>query len=152
MTGRMGMFGASLRRSEAGSMALEFALLGPALLVMLLGVLQIGLYMQAFNSLRSIASDMHRTVAVEFQNDNTLTNSQIRALAITSAARPPYNLLGGNLDVTVADATDQRIAGAREITLTLDYAVPNVLDIAGIEVLDLNYNRPIFVLAPQPAT
>jgi Flp pilus assembly protein TadG len=46
---------ARIRRDRRGAVMVEFALIGPALLAMLFGVLQFGLGMQNYNALRSIS-------------------------------------------------------------------------------------------------
>ena len=42
-----------LRRDDRGAAIIEFALLAPVLLGLMLGVLQMGLQMQSFNALRA---------------------------------------------------------------------------------------------------
>ena len=65
-----------LRRNRDGSVAVEFALVGPILLGMLMGVLQIGIGMQNYNALRGISADTARYAVVNYQTANRLTTSQ----------------------------------------------------------------------------
>lgn len=136
-----------LRRSTAGSAAVEFALLAPLLFALLLGVFQIGMGMQAYNALRSIAADTGRNVAVEFQKSNPLSNAQVQQIGTATAVQAPYMLDSANVVVTAVNATPQRVAGAREITLTINYTVPSVLRVIGLPPVNIRYSRPIFVLA-----
>jgi len=54
-----------LIRSQSGAAIIEFALLGPLFLMMLIGVLQVGIYLQNYNAVQSLASDSARHVMVE---------------------------------------------------------------------------------------
>jgi Flp pilus assembly protein TadG len=123
----------------------EFALLGPLMITMLLGVVQIGIGMQSYNALRGIAADVGRHVAVEYQKSNRLTNTQVRQLGEATAVQPPYLLDGSALTVNVADASPQRVAGAKEITFTVTYTVPSVLAIIDLPNFNIRFSRPIFV-------
>ena len=50
-----------LRANARGAVAIEFALLGPAFIVMLLGVLQVGIGLQSYNALRNASADVYLT-------------------------------------------------------------------------------------------
>lgn len=135
-----------LLRDRTAATAIEFAMLGPALITMLLGILQIGFAMHAYNALRGISGDVGRHVSVEYQKSNELSQQQIELLAEAIAVQAPY-LLSGEVDVEVTDAAIQRVVGAREMTFSITYTVPSALDIIGIGEFDISYSRPIFVSA-----
>jgi len=82
---------ARLRRNHEGAAAIEFALVAPVLITMLLGVLMIGLHMQAYNSVRSAAFDTERFTVVEYQRQNEMLPAQIEQVAVAIATRSPYN-------------------------------------------------------------
>lgn len=128
-----------------GAAAVEFGLLAPAFLLMFIGVLQVGVGMQAYNSLRQVSSQTAREVSVQYQTDNRLSNSQIAQVATANATSAPYILSSDRLTVTVELAGTQRVPAARELTLEFRYQVPTFLDFAGIEGPELTYTRPIFV-------
>lgn len=134
-----------LRRDDRGSMAIEFALLGPVMIAMVLGVLQVGIGMQSYNALRGISGDVSRYAVVNYQTSNRLQNSQIEAYARSTASGPPYGLDRDQFGVVVEPATVQRVTGATELTLTLTYRVPSLLTIIGVGEIPLNFQRPIFV-------
>ena len=134
-----------LYRDERGATVIEFAILGPALIMMLLGVMQVGLYMQAQNALSSIAGDMSRYMSVEYQKDNEITNTQLEALAYTRAVSAPYLLNGSRVGTTASNAALQPIANVREIELTLTYQVPNVMAFTTMGPMQLSYKKSIFV-------
>jgi Flp pilus assembly protein TadG len=134
-----------LARDCRGGAAVEFGLLAPAFLVMFLGVLQVGIFMQAYNSLRNASADTARDVSVQYQTDNRLTNAQIAQVGVATATTAPYLLRSNRLAVTVELATTQRVPAARELTLEFRYQLPSFLGFAGIEGPELTYERPIFV-------
>ncbi|MEZ5692268.1 MAG: TadE/TadG family type IV pilus assembly protein [Altererythrobacter sp.] len=110
-----------LSTDSRGAAAIEFALLGPLLISLLLGVLMIGTQMQTYNALRSVASDVNRYTVVEYQKQNELNTSEIKLMANSIARRSPYNLSPDKLDVTVNQETISGITGAKKFKLTLSY-------------------------------
>ncbi len=136
-----------LRKDQSGSVAVEFALVGPLLIGMLMGVLQIGVGMQNYNALRGISADVARYSVVNYQTANRLTVGQLQDYANGVAATPPYGLIRDRFTATIAPAANQRVTGATEYTITLDYDVPTMLSIIGIDEIPLSYSRPIFVIA-----
>ncbi len=145
MTSQIRQFLRRIHHDQRGAAVIEFAILGPALIAMLLGVMQVGLYMQAQNALSSVAGDMSRYMSVEYQKDNEITNTQLEALAYTRAVSAPYLLNGSRVGTTATNATSQPIANVREIELTLTYQVPNVLAFATMGPMQLSYKKSIFV-------
>ena len=136
----------SLARDRQGSALIEFALLGPAVIALMIGVLQIGLGMQALNAMRSVSAETARYAAVEFQKENSPTNGTIKTQAESIASSSPFNLDASATTVTIADATTQRVSGAREITMTITYTVPTILPFMGWASPTLTHSRPIFVI------
>ena len=141
----------NLFKNDSGSVIVEFALLGPVLIGMLFGVLQIGLGMQNYNAIRGASADAARVTVIAYQQpqtlteSNKLTNSQIEASARSIAIAPPYGLIPTRLTVRVVTAPTQRVTGATELTLTTTYNIPTVLSVFGIRDIPLTYTRPIFV-------
>lgn len=135
-----------LRRDKGGAATVEFGLLGPAMITMMLGVMQIGTAMWSYNSLRSIASETSRYAVVNYQASNKISNSSISSYATAIATASPYGLTGSSLTVTVSTTSTSRIAGTTEMTLTLNYSVPTLLSIIGFGDIPISYSRPIFLL------
>jgi Flp pilus assembly pilin Flp len=134
-----------IRRDSRGAAAVEFGILAPVFFAMLLGVLQVGLQMWNYNSLRSIAADTGRYTMVEYQKQNQITRDQIASKAIALAVNAPYEF---NIDrLTYPDvqnpATD--IAGMKKFTITLTYTPMGVIDFFGITSPTLSVTRPIYV-------
>jgi Flp pilus assembly protein TadG len=134
-----------LRRTD-GSVAIEFAILAPVLITMLFGVLQIGLGMQQYNALRSIAAETARYAAVERQKGVAYNATDVANRARTIATGAPYGLLGTRLTTSAPTATTQRVTGATEYTLTITYNTPTFLGIMGMSDIPITFTRPVFVV------
>lgn len=136
---------ARLARDTRGAVIIEFAILGPVLIGLMLGVLQVGISLQAYNSMRSVAAETARYAVVEYQKDNSPNNASIRTEAISIATASPYDL-ASSVQVSITDATTQRFAGAKELTMTITYTPPSVLPMFDWVSPTLTHTRPIFVL------
>ena len=135
-----------LLRERQGSAAIEFALIGPIFITMFMGVLQNGIGMQNYNAMRGISADVARYAVVNYQTANKLSTSQLSAYARAVASAPPYGLQASRLIATVQLAPTQRVTGAKEYTIRLQYQVPSFLGMIGIHSIPLDYSRPIFVI------
>jgi Flp pilus assembly protein TadG len=136
-----------LLRQRDGSVIVEFALVGPVLIGMLFGVLQIGVGMQSYNALRGISGDVGRYAVINYQTSNRLSTSQLQDYANGVATGAPYGLVRSRFLATISTATTQRVAGATEYTVTLVYNVPTMLSIIGINEIPITYTRPVFVVS-----
>jgi Flp pilus assembly protein TadG len=135
-----------LRDDSAGSVIIEFALIGPTMIAMLLGVLQFGIGMQNYNALRAISAETARFAVITRQQDGAVVDTAVETYARQIAIVPPFGLQTGQFTVDCADAGTQRVLGATEKTLTLTYSIPSVLSIIGIGAIPLTYTRPIFLV------
>jgi Flp pilus assembly protein TadG len=135
-----------LRRDERGAALIEFALLVPVMFGLILGVLQVGLGMQAYNSLRGIASDTARYAVTSYQASNARNASTITNYGRTIATQSPYGLKLDDLDLRVTEELTPRVTGTREFTISIEYNVPSLLGVLGMENIPLSYERPIFVI------
>ena len=144
MVRRFALFTAVLRDTR-GAMVVEFALLAPAFLAMVFGVMYVGMGLQNYNAIRNLSADVARHAMVQQQNGNTLTTSQLSSYAATRARGAPYMLNVGRLNATVTTPTTQRITGVREMQIRITYEVDNMLAFAGISAPFITYTRPIFL-------
>lgn len=137
-----------LRDDRSGSAIIEFGILAPAIVMLLFGVLQVGLWMQTYNALRSVAAETGRRVAVGFQITDLRINENIEmAQWAHDHATDSYMFEGGRLSTSVVDASPQSIAGVTEKTLTINYTMSSIVDIVGIDGIPVTFSRPIFVKA-----
>lgn len=129
----------------SGSAIIEFAILAPTILTLLIGVVQVGLWMQTYNALRSVAADSGRFVAVEYQKpDNRISNADM-ALWAKNKAISDYLFDSTQLTTSVVDAGTQSIGGITEKTITISYTMDSYLGIVGIDAIPVTFSRPIFV-------
>jgi Flp pilus assembly protein TadG len=134
-----------LKDDRSGSTILEFAILAPMIFAMLFGVIQVGVQMWAYNSLRSIVADTVRYTVVEYQKQNQLTTDQIESKAIAIAVNSPYDFNIDDLGTVEVDNPASDITGMTKYTLTMSYTPPTVLDFTGIRAPTLTITRPIYV-------
>lgn len=138
-----------LGNDRSGSVIVEFGILAPAIITLLIGVVQIGMWMQTYNALRSVAADTGRWVAVEYQNPERIartTNIRMATWARDHAI-DIYLFDRGQLSTDVIDAANQDIAGVTEKTLTINYTMDSFMGIVGIPDFPVSFSRPIFVKA-----
>lgn len=136
-----------LLRDESGSMAIEFALLVPALVAMLLGVFQIGMTMHSYNAMRSAAADIARYTVVQYQGGNFRTETDLTTTARAVATAAPYSLNSARLSKAEVKRSDnQRVAGTTEMTVTLVYSSPSVMNLIGVGDIPLRFSQPVFLV------
>jgi len=134
-----------LVRDDRGTALVEFGLLLPVILGTFLGVLQVGMSMFAYNSLRNVTAEASRFALVEYQNgremaDWTALEDRIEALA------PGSGLATDRLNVEVERAATQRVTGAIELRIDVSYRVQSLLPFLGISDFETNYTRPVFLI------
>ena len=135
-----------LRRNSTGAAIIEFGILAPAIVTLFLGILQVGMWMQSYNALRSVAADAGRYTAVQYQKANYISNIDMATWA-RDRAIDHYLFKSADVSADVTDATNQQITGVTEKTLTVTYKFASVMSIIGIADQTVSYARPIFVKA-----
>ena len=135
-----------LRRNAAGSTIIEFAILAPVIITLMLGILQVGIWMQSYNALRSVAADTGRYTAVQYQKVNHISNLDMASWAKNRAV-DHYLFKSTLLSTDVSDAANQQITGVTQKNLTLTYKYKSYLPIIGIGDPNVTFSRPIFVKA-----
>lgn len=128
-----------------GAVAVEFALIAPFLLGVMLGVFQVGIGMQNYNALRAISADTARFAAIDAQKGGTRkTDDELEAWVRNRATGAPYSLHSASLTVDVTTDATPRIATVSEKSITITYTVKSVLSLLGINDVTLTFTRPIF--------
>ena len=136
-----------LREDSSGTSAMEFALIAPMFIVMMLGVMQVGLWMHGYNGMRAVAAETSRYMTVEYQKGNRVSNYDVAVWARNTAIQSSYILDGGTVSTLVVDDATQNIAGVTRKTLTMNYQMSSILGMIGIDALDMSFSRPMFVKA-----
>jgi len=133
--------------ATGGAAAVEFALVAPMVIGLMLGMFQVSIGMHNYNSLRGAVDDTARYTIVNFQTEERDDEADLEKEAIAIATSSPYNLDGARLDVTVDLLDDSRVAGALEATITMEYDVPSVARMVGMGDIHLEYSRPVFLIS-----
>jgi Flp pilus assembly protein TadG len=129
-----------------GGALVEFALLAPVFIAMVIGVLQIGTYMQNYSAVRSLASDAARFTAVEYQKSNTLSTTELEADIVAMGAASPYNLSGDRLQVNLTEVSPSDVDGSRKFDMDITYQIPSFMAGIGFNDFTLDYSRPLYVI------
>ena len=121
-----------------GSALIEFAILAPALIGMMMGILYVGVQMMSYNSIRAVSSDIARYTLVEYQKlgvvaaKQLITPTVIKDRAIAIAVNPPYSLNADNLNVAVTKPNSD-ITGTDKFTATITYTPYNPVGFMGVD-------------------
>ncbi|MFM6932792.1 MAG: TadE family protein [Novosphingobium sp.] len=131
---------------EQGSVAIEFALLIPVLITMMLGVFQIGITMNSYNAMRSAAADISRYAVVQYQNGSYRDTNDLTTTARAMATAAPYMLDTSRLTISVSRPETQRVAGTTELSVSINYNAPSVMNLIGVRDIPLSYSQPVFLV------
>ena len=135
----------SVAKNDEGSTIVEFAILAPVVFGMFFSLIQIGISMQAYNSLRGVASDTARWAVVEYMKQEEVSESEVQTKAVEIAQSAPY-LLNDSIEAVITPADTPQIHGTHEWTLTLTYTPPEVLPFFDFVSGEQEFERPIFMI------
>ena len=135
----------NVARNDEGSTIVEFAILAPVVFGMFFSLIQIGISMQAYNSLRGVASDTARWAVVEYMKQEEVSQSEVQTKAVAIAQSAPY-LLNDSIEAVITPAATPQIHGTHEWTLTLTYTPPQVLPFFDYVSGEQEFERPIFMI------
>lgn len=134
----------SLRTDDRGASLVEFALISPILIMMLVGVVQVGAWLQAYNAVRNTVNDVTRFAMVEYQRGNKISNEAIENRASEIAVTGKYNLDAGLVAPKVTTKTTQ-VNGVKQLRLVIDYQAPEFLPFGEVTSPKISYGRDIFL-------
>lgn len=134
-----------LIRQDRGAAMVEFALLAPVLIVMMLGVLQVGLTMQNYNAVRNVSADIARYAMIQYTDGHPMTNAAVISQTQAVAEASPYLLSSSRLTVDATDVATPQVTGTSEKTLTITYQIPTILDSFGLRGPEISYSRSLIV-------
>lgn len=136
---------AAVASDERGGVLVEFALLAPAFITLLVGVVQVGLHIQNSNAVRNLASDGARFAVIEYQRDRQSSTEIMETWIRSRGVGSRYNLDTDRLGVFVT-TENSRIPDTVEMKIQITYDAPDYLAFVGGDVLQLKYDRPVFLL------
>lgn len=118
------------RAAERGAVAVEFALLAPVLVMVLLGIMEFGRAYNAQISLTNAAREGVRVMAI------TNSQSAAKAAARNAAATLYPAVQDGKIifsfqAVPATSPAPTACAAGRQVTMTVDYALTTMTGIAG---------------------
>ena len=135
---------APILSDNRGSALIEFAILAPTLIGMMLGIMYVGLQMMSYNSLRAISSDIARYTLVEYQKDNKITRTQIQDQAIAIAQNAPYVLDADDLSIVVTTPQTD-ISGTSKFNVAITYTPYNPVGFLGVDDPSMVESRSFYV-------
>ncbi|MFD2092072.1 TadE/TadG family type IV pilus assembly protein [Blastococcus deserti] len=125
-------------RSESGATAVEFALIVPLLIALVIGIAEFGRAFQVQGTLSAAAREGVRLMAL--QNDQAAARAAVRAAA--SSLDPA--ITDGQITITPSSCP-QLNGGSTSVRLTIDYPMPYItgffgtgLDLTGTGVMRCN--------------
>ncbi len=119
-------------------------MIAPILVTMLLGVIQIGTWVQGYNAVRNVVNETSRFATVEFQRGNKISDEAIATRARQVAVSNKYALVEAALTPTVVRKTTQ-VSGVRQMNLKIVYQAPTFVPFVGEVIPAIQYNRDIYV-------
>lgn len=135
-----------IQTDQTGSTLVEFAVLAPTLITAIIGVFQVGAWVQNYNAVRNLAMDSARFAAVEYQKGNRISAADLELQVRARGVSNTYNLTDDRLQVTVQEVSS-RITGVTEFDIDVTYTAPDWLAFVDSGVFAVTYSRPVFVPA-----
>ena len=136
---------ARLRRSERGAAAIEFVLVAPALVLMIVGIAQLGILFMANAGLRNAVAEGARYATIYVPETGRPTDAQISA-RIASAE---FGLEAENLDdPVIVHGVD---AGANFVDISVSYDVPLDFIFFAMDPVTLTETRRAYINPAPPA-
>jgi Flp pilus assembly protein TadG len=136
-----------LKRCQRGSTAVEFALVSPLVIMLILAALEFGMAFRANAGLRNLAGWAGRGAIVATQverNGESVDTAAVRASIIAEAARKSYNLGSGVLAVTVSNTQDTSLLTVHRIRVRLVYTHPISVPFLPVSSVPMTVDRTFF--------
>ncbi|MDP9694101.1 UNVERIFIED_ORG: Flp pilus assembly protein TadG [Arthrobacter globiformis] len=119
------------KTSERGAVAVEFALLAPVLILLLLGIMELGRAYNVQMSLTNAARESVRSMAI---NDNAIPDSEKKAAALAAANKAisfGATLTATNIEFSPSSCVLAPGAPIPQISVTVRYTLSTMTGIAG---------------------
>jgi Flp pilus assembly protein TadG len=113
-------------REQRGASAVEFALIVPVLIVLVLGIAEFGHAFQVQGTLSAAAREGVRAMALQ--------NDQDAAIAAVQAAASSLNPAITDTQIDITPETCPQTGGSTLVRLTIDYPMPFLTDFFGSSV------------------
>lgn len=133
-----------LKWDKTGTALVEFALVAPLLVTMLVGVVQVGVWVQSYNAMRNVVNDTTRFAMTEYQRGNKIDNEAIQDRASFLASGGKYNLGTGTF-VPVVTTKATQVSGVKQLRLVATYDPPHFLPMPSVTAPQMTYGRDIYL-------
>lgn len=120
--------------------------MAPLFLIMLFGVLHVGVHLQNYNAVQSLASDGARYAMIEYQKNNQLTDEQLESVMLGLATSSPYLLDSDRIDIDADRSGASRVDGAIEIDLNISYTLIDLIPGIELPLTVVRYSRSVWVV------
>lgn len=149
-------------RDERGSTLIEFALVSPMVVMLLMAALEFGLALRANAGLRDLAGAAGREAVVSYQlqsGNNAMGPTILKSYIEDQAKQGKYNLQNGTLTVTVTNTQDSTLLTVNRVNIQLTYKYPLSIPFLNKQTIDMGIDRTFFVPnastpppSPSPST
>lgn len=136
-----------LKRDDRGSTVVEFAMISPLVILLILAALEFGMALRANAGLRNLAGWAGRAAIVATQvdrNGESVDTAAVRTRIITESARQSYNLGRGVLGVTVTNVQDTSLLTVHRIRIRLVYTHPISVPFLPVTSVPMQVDRTFF--------
>lgn len=134
-----------LLRDRRGAAAIDFALALPVLLMLIVGVMQLGMALQASSGVRELIGRAGRTAIIEFQATPQPSTAAFVTRIEQRAGNGGYGLRGDLVEAAVATSDDQ-VAGVQTVTITVSY--PHSMQTPPMPAVTINLREQRRYFAP----
>lgn len=135
------------RSDERGSTVVEFAMVSPLVILLILAALEFGMALRANAGLRDLAGWAGRAAIVATQverNGESVDTAAVRTGIIAEAAKVSYNLREGALAVTVTNVQDTTLLTVHRIRIRLVYTHPISVPFLPVTSVPMTVDRTFF--------
>jgi Flp pilus assembly protein TadG len=139
--------GRRLIGNQRGSALIEFALVSPLLIMIILAALQFGLMLRANAGLRELAGWAGRQAVVSYQvkASDGINPAALKTLIENEAMSRKYNLENGTLKVVTTSVQNTALLTVNEVGIKLNYDYPISVPFLGQSLVKLSVDRTFYV-------
>jgi len=148
----MGRLWRAIADDKRGSTVVEFALVSPIVIMLILAAVEFGSVMRANAGLRELSGWAGREAVVSYQvvGDTVIGANELKTRIETEARSPKYNLRNGRFNVDVTTRPNTALLTVMELRVRLRYNLPVSLPFLPSNTINFDTTRTYYV--PNPAT
>jgi len=132
-------------QSERGGSVVEFALVCPMLIAVMLSVLEFGEALRSNTGLRDLMGWAGRRAVVARQNNNTISTSVLNDDIRTEAAKAYYNIQTSRFTVQSSVVANTSLNTVDEVRISFQYSHPVSVPFVPVTSIPINIARTFYV-------